>query len=106
MVTFQGNFETDKHFKVIPITVVECEKDHGLLGIVVLKVDTTRLINSKEVQENEIGLLIGYKYLTKKKLSPKIYRIKKSSSSYPAFGSGQVKQNDTTRHTRKSNSRW
>ena len=55
--TFEGMFETKDRFEIIPIIVVACTKDHGLLGIVVLKVDTSKLVNS---MEQEIGVQ-GYK---------------------------------------------
>ena len=55
--TFNGTFETKNPFEIIPITVVACTKDHGLLGIDVLKVDTSKLVNSMESKEQEIGLL-------------------------------------------------
>ena len=42
-------FETKKHFHMIPISVVACNKDHRLLGI---DVDTTKLINSIKSEEN------------------------------------------------------
>ena len=45
----------------IPITVMACTKDHGLLGIDVLKVDTLKLVNSIESEEQAKGLLKGYK---------------------------------------------
>ena len=38
-----------------------CTKDHGLLGIDVLKVNTSKLVISMESEEQEIGLLKGYK---------------------------------------------
>ena len=49
--TFDGMFETKNHFEIIPITVVACTKDHGLLNIDVLKVDTLKLFNSMESEE-------------------------------------------------------
>ena len=33
-------------------------KDHGLLGIDVLKVDTSKLVNSMQLEEQEIGLRV------------------------------------------------
>ena len=54
-------FETKNHFEIIPITVVACTKDHGLLSIDVLKVDTSKLVNLMELEEQDIGLLKGYK---------------------------------------------
>ena len=36
-------------------------KDHGLLGIDVLKVGISKLVNSMESEEQEIRLLKGYK---------------------------------------------
>ena len=61
MGTFEGTFETKKRFEIIPVTVVACYKNHGLLGIDVLKVDTTKLINSIKAKRNNIGLFRGYK---------------------------------------------
>ena len=57
----EGTFETKNRFEIMSITVVACTKDHGLLGIDVLKVDTSKLVNSIETKEQEIGLLKGYK---------------------------------------------
>ena len=45
---------------MIPIVIVVYNKDHGLLGIDVLKVGTSRVINSIKAEENNIGLLTGY----------------------------------------------
>ena len=45
---------------MFPITVVACSKDHGRLYIEVLKVDTTKLVNSMKTEENNIGLLRVY----------------------------------------------
>ena len=41
----------------VAITAVACTKDHGLLGVDVLKVDTSKLVNSMESEEHEIGLI-------------------------------------------------
>ena len=38
-----------------------CTKGHGLLGIDVLKIDTLKLVNFMKLEEQEIGLLKGYK---------------------------------------------
>ena len=57
---FDGTIETKNHFKIMPITVVVCTKDHELLGRDVLKVDTSKLVNSMELEKQEIGLLKGY----------------------------------------------
>ena len=59
--TFEGTFETKNCFEIIPTTVVACTKDHGLLGIGILKVDTSKLVNSMQSEEEGIGLLKGYK---------------------------------------------
>ena len=59
--TFEGTFETKNRFDIIPITVMACTKDHELLGIDASKVDTLKLVNSMESEEEEIGLLKGYK---------------------------------------------
>ena len=37
-------FETKNRFEIIPIIVMAYTKDHGLLGIDVLKVDTLKLV--------------------------------------------------------------
>ena len=44
---------------MIPIMIVACSNDEGLLGIDTFKVDTTKLINF--IKEYKIGLLKGYK---------------------------------------------
>ena len=59
--TFEGTFESKNRFEIIPITVLACTKNHGLLGIDVLKVDTSKLVNSMESEEQEILLFKGYK---------------------------------------------
>ena len=58
---FGSTFGTKNRFEIIPITVGEYTKDDWLLGIDVLKVDTSKLVNSMESEEQEIGLLKGYK---------------------------------------------
>ena len=58
---FEGMFETKNHFEILPITVVACTKGYGLLGIEVLKVDSSKSVNSIELKEQEIGLLKSYK---------------------------------------------
>ena len=59
--TFEDTFETKNRFEILPITVMACTKDNGLLGADVLKVDTSKLVNSMKSEEQEIGLLKGYK---------------------------------------------
>ena len=49
-----------KRFEMIPITVLAFNKDHELLEIDVLKVDTTKPINSIKAEENSIELLKGF----------------------------------------------
>ena len=34
---FEGTFETNNHFEIIPITVVKYRKSHALMGIDVFK---------------------------------------------------------------------
>ena len=58
--TLKGTFETKNHFEIIPITVVACTKDHGLLGVDVLKVDRWKFVDFMESEEQEIGLLKGF----------------------------------------------
>ena len=43
--SFEVIFEIKTRYKIIPITVVQCTKNHGLLEIDVFKVDTAKLIN-------------------------------------------------------------
>ena len=50
---FDGMFETKNHFKIMPITVVVCTKDHELLGIDVFKVDMSKLVNSMELEKKK-----------------------------------------------------
>ena len=58
---FEGTFETKNRFEIILITVMACTKDYRLLGIDALKVDTWKLVNSMESEEQEIRLVKGYK---------------------------------------------
>ena len=53
LATFEGTFETKNRLEIIPIIVVACTKDHGLLGIDVLKVDTSKLVNSMKLEEQD-----------------------------------------------------
>ena len=48
MGTFEGTFETKMRFEIIQITVVACNKDYGLLGIDMLKVNKPKFINSEK----------------------------------------------------------
>ena len=49
--TFEGTFEAKNRFEIVPITVVACTKDQGLLGMDVLRVDTSKLINSMQSEK-------------------------------------------------------
>ena len=55
------NKETKNRSAVIPITVVAFTKDQGPQGIDVLKVYSSKLVNSIESKKQEIGLLKDYK---------------------------------------------
>ena len=59
--TLKGTFETKNRLEIIHITVVVCTKDHGLLGIDVLKVVSSEVINSMELEKQEIRSFKGYK---------------------------------------------
>ena len=63
MDTFEGIFETKKHFKKIPIMVAAWNKDHVRFEIDVLKEeeDTTKLMNPIKVKENNIRLFSDYR---------------------------------------------
>lgn len=52
---FSGKFETCDRFEIIPIIVVECKKNHGLLGRVVLMVDTSKLISNIISEKSKNG---------------------------------------------------
>ena len=56
--SFKGTFETKNHLKLY---LLQSWHIHGLLGIDVLKVDISKLVNSMESEEQEIGLIKGYK---------------------------------------------
>ena len=58
---FDALFEAEKRFEVLPIVVVDCFKDHGLIGTDIIKVDSTSLINSVESNKQNIGTLKDYK---------------------------------------------
>ena len=58
---FDALFEAEKRFEVLPIIVVNCFKDHGLIGTDIIKVDSTSLINSVESNKQKIGTLKDYK---------------------------------------------
>ena len=61
MGTIEGSLETTKNrLEMIFITVEAWSKDHGQLGIDVLKLDTLKLIYSIKPEKNNIGLLNGY----------------------------------------------
>ena len=58
-----------------------CTKDHGLLGIDVLKADNSKLVNSMESEEHEIGSLKGYKasILLKENYHPRYIQTRRLS---------------------------
>ena len=58
---FEAVFEAEKRFELVSITVVDCFKDHGLIGTDIIKVDTINLINSVESDKQKIGVLKNYK---------------------------------------------
>ena len=59
--TFDSTFETKNRFEIITVTVVACTKDHGLARYWYIKSWTSKLVNSMGLEEQEIGLLKGYK---------------------------------------------
>ena len=56
----------------MPIIVVDCFKNHGLIGTDILKIDTVKLINNVESEEQKVGVLKGYEatILLKENISP------------------------------------
>jgi len=58
---FNATFEANSKFEVVPITVVDCLKNHGLIGTDMIKIDTDNLIDSIESKKQKIGILRGYK---------------------------------------------
>ena len=88
---------------MIPITVEACNKDHWLLGIDMLKVDTTKLINSMKAEENNIRLLRGYRACVRLKENYHLgyMESRKLLIFILPLEVGKLK-NDTARNTRKS----
>ena len=83
--TFEGTFETKNRFEIIPITVVACTKNHGLLGINALKVDTSKLVYSMESEEQEKGELKGYKTSIRLKRTSILDSSKQDDYSYISY---------------------
>ena len=59
MGPFEGTFGRKKHFDIISTTVTAYNKDHRLLRIELLKVATTKHVNSIKAEE-KTGLLTDY----------------------------------------------
>jgi len=56
---FESTIESPKLISLTEIIVADCEKDHGLIGMDVLPVDATSIVNS--IQAKEVGRLEGFK---------------------------------------------
>ena len=57
---FETNFEAKEKFEITPIIVVDCFKNHGLIGTDILKIGTAKLINNIESEEQKVDVLKGY----------------------------------------------
>lgn len=53
---FEEVFKMKSRFEVIPFVVVECINNHGLLGVGILRIDTSKLINFIKLEEPAIRL--------------------------------------------------
>ena len=73
---FEGSLELEDKFKVIPIIVTICKKNHGLLGNDVLKINSTKLINVIITRKNGKLKKTNYKANLKLKenVTPSYYR--------------------------------
>ena len=105
--TFEAMYVTKNRFEIIPITVVACTKDYGLLGIDVLKVDTSKLVNSMESEEQEIGLLKGYKaiYRLKENYHPRYIQARRLPTHILPFVVSKLKKNAPAGYFGKGHSR-
>ena len=52
LVFFEGSLELEDKFKVIPIMVTTCKKNHRLLGNDVLSINSTKLIDEIKMEKN------------------------------------------------------
>ena len=60
---FETTFEAKENIEIIPIIVVDCFKNFGLIspiGTNILKIDTAKLINNGQSEEQKVGVLKGY----------------------------------------------
>ena len=74
---FQGSLELEDKFEVIPIIVLICKKNHGLLGNDVFNIYSTKLIN--EIKMEKTGKLKNYKASLKLKenVTPSYHETRK-----------------------------
>ena len=74
---FEGSLELEDKFEVIPMIVITCKKNHGLLGNDVLNINSTKLIN--EIKMEKTGKLKNYKASLKLKenVTPSYYEAQK-----------------------------
>ena len=49
---FEISLELEDKFRLIPIIVTTCERDHGLLRNDVLNINSTKLINEIKMEKN------------------------------------------------------
>ena len=99
-------FKTKNHFEIIPITVVACTKDHRLQGIDVLKVDTSKLVNSMELEEQEIRLFKDYKasIRLKKNYHPRYIQARQLPIHILPIVVSKLKKNDSAGYFGKGHS--
>ena len=100
--TFKGMFETKNCFEMILIMIMACTKDHGLLGIDVLKVDTSKLVDSLELEEQKIKLLKSYKASIR--LKENYHPSKMITYTHFTYCSVKVKTNGPAGYFRKGHS--
>ena len=57
---FETYFEAKEEFEIIPIIVVDCFKNHGQIGTDIQKIDSAKLFNNVESEEQKVDVLKEY----------------------------------------------
>ena len=57
LVQFETTFEAKEKFEIIPLIVVDCFKNDGLISTDILKIETAKINNNVESEEQKVGVL-------------------------------------------------
>ena len=108
---FKTTFADKENIEIIPIIVVDCFKNPGLIGTDILKIDTTKLIDNWQSEEQKVGVLKGFEATIRLKgnISPSYSESRRIPIQFLLLVNGKLKQmvkQGSLEHVPKGGSNW